>query len=401
MSGNRRFYTFLTGSFFASFGGWINFLAILNIATYRFNATPFDLVILSAALLVPPVLLTRTISRVCGRYASTRVLVVALTLTLGTTAALLWVGNFVAFLLVVALKSAALGFTDPSETLYVTTCVDEAQQSRAFRLLSLVRSVAKICAPAAGSIVGAWAGENHTMVASIVLIAAAVVLMLASAPNGKAASSVPAAPDEQDAPRTPFSGTIVPLLLCVGIYFALGAAVNNQFPLMLKNHGFDKSVLGIVVSCSALGGVLGSLLPMGRNARQAGLGALLAPAFVTCAVFVAIGGIFRLPLHPAGLMLAIAFFATGLVGARFRVECRLFIARRLADQVAGASTALQSAGMCMQFIAPCFGAVLTSLLSTSDVFIAIGSIAMACLVAVGVCFGMQQDTGHRVGVNRR
>jgi hypothetical protein len=127
MSGNRRFYTFLTGSFFASFGGWINFLAILNIATYRFNATPFDLVILSAALLVPPVLLTRTISRVCGRYASTRVLVVALTLTLGTTAALLWVGNFVAFLLVVALKSAALGFTDPSETLYVTTCVDEAQ----------------------------------------------------------------------------------------------------------------------------------------------------------------------------------------------------------------------------------------------------------------------------------
>ncbi|MGA3252378.1 MAG: hypothetical protein ABSD12_30210, partial [Paraburkholderia sp.] len=71
------------------------------------------------------------------------------------------------------------------------------------------------------------------------------------------------------------------------------------------------------------------------------------------------------------------------------------------DQVAGASTALQSAGMCMQFIAPCFGAVLTSLLSTSDVFIAIGSIAMACLVAVGVCFGMQQDTGHRVGVNRR
>jgi hypothetical protein len=269
MSGNRRFYTFLTGSFFASFGGWINFLAILNIATYRFNATPFDLVILSAALLVPPVLLTRTISRVCGRYASTRVLVVALTLTLGTTAALLWVGNFVAFLLVVALKSAALGFTDPSETLYVTTCVDEAQQSRAFRLLSLVRSVAKICAPAAGSIVGAWAGENHTMVASIVLIAAAVVLMLASAPNGKAASSVPAAPDEQDAPRTPFSGPIVPLLLCVGIYFALGAAVNNQFPLMLKNHGFDKSVLGIVVSCSALGGVLGSLLPMGRNARQA------------------------------------------------------------------------------------------------------------------------------------
>jgi predicted MFS family arabinose efflux permease len=400
MSGNRRFYSFLTGSFFASFGGWINFLAILNIATYRFDATPFDLVILSAALLVPPILLTRTISQVCSRYASTRVLVVALTLTLGTTAALLWVGNFVAFLLIVALKSAALGFTDPSETLYVTTCVDEAQQSRAFRLLSLAQSVAKICAPAAGGIVGAWAGDNHTMLASIVLIAAAIILMLASASNGKAASSVLAAPDEQAVQRAPFSGPIVPLLVCVGIYFALAAAVNNQFPLMLKNHGFDKSVLGIVVSCSALGGVLGSLLPMGRNAQQAGLGALLAPAFVTCAVFIAIGGIFRMPLHPAGLMLAIAFFATGLVGARFRVESRLFIARRLADQVAGASAALQSAGMFMQFIAPCFGAVLTSLLSTSDVFVTLGAVAMACLAGVGVCFGKPQDTCRPADANR-
>jgi predicted MFS family arabinose efflux permease len=393
MSGNRRFYTFLTGSFFASFGGWINFLAILNIATYRFNANPFDLVILSAALLVPPILLTRTISRVCSRYATTRVLVVALTLTLGTTAALLWVGNFVAFLLVVALKSAALGFTDPSETLYVTTCVDEALRSRAFRLLSLAQSVAKICAPAAGGIIGAWAGDSHTMLASIVLIAAAIVLMLASAPNGNAAATTaPTARDEQAPQRARFTGPIVPLLLCVGIYFALAAAVNNQFPLMLKEHGFNQSVLGIVVSCSALGGVLGSLLPMGRNAREAGLGALIAPAFVTCAVFIAIGGIFRLPLRPAGLMLAIAFFATGLVGARFKVECRLFIARRLADQVAGASAALQSAGMLMQFIAPCFGAVLTSLLSTSDVFIVLGGVTMACLAAVGVRFGKQQRT---------
>ncbi|WP_186308421.1 MFS transporter [Paraburkholderia sp. BCC1885] len=396
MPGHRRFYTFLTGSFFASFGGWINLLAILNIATYRFNATPFDLVILSAALLVPPILLTRIISRVCGRYASTRVLVVALTLTLGTTAALLWVGNFIAFLLVVALKSAALGFTDPSETLYVTTCIDEAHQSRAFRLLSLAQSVAKICAPAAGGIVAAWAGDNHTMLASIVLIAVAIVLMLASTSNGKAVPEASTTQDQKAASRAPFSGTVVPLLLCVGIYFALAAAVNNQFPLMLKHQGFDKSVLGIVVSCSALGGVLGSLLPMGRHAKQAGLGALIAPALATSVIFIVMGGIFRLPLRPAEWLLATAFFATGFVGARFRVECRLFIARRLADQVASASASLQSAGMLMQFIAPCIGAVLTSLLTASEVFITLGSVAAASLVAVAFGFGRQQHVAGPV-----
>ena len=394
MSGNRRFPMFLTGSFFASFGGWINFLAILNIATYRFNATPFGLVILSAALLVPPILLTRIISQVCGRYASTRVLVGALAITLGTTAALLWVDHFVAFLLVVALKSAALGFTDPSETVYVTTSVDEAQQSRAFRLLSLAQSMAKICAPAAGGIVGVWAGDNRTMLVSIVFIAAAVVMMLLATPAAKAMLPVAAAPEGQAAPRARLTGAILPLLLCVGIYFALAAAVNNQFPLMLRNQGFDKSVLGIVVSCAALGGMLGSLLPMGRNAERAGLGALIAPALVSCAVFVAIGGIFRLPLRPAEWLLALAFFATGFMGARFRVECRLFIARRLADQVASASAALQSAGMFVQFIAPCVGAILTSVLSTSDVFIVLGCIAAACLALVALYFGKQQHVAE-------
>jgi predicted MFS family arabinose efflux permease len=393
---NRRFPTFLMGTFFASFGGWINFLAILNIATYRFSATPFELVILSAALLVPPILLTRIISRVSERYASTRVLVVALTLTLATTAALLWVGNFVAFLLVVALKSAALGFTDPSETLYVTTNIDEAQQSRAFRLLNLAQSMAKICAPAVGGIIGAWAGDNHTMLASMVFIAVAIALILASSPTSQAAQAkhgahaTHAPQQEQAAPRATFAGAIVPLLLCMGIYCALAAAVNNQVPLMLRNHGFDKALLGIVVSCSALGGMLGSLLPMGRKAQQAGLGALLAPALTTSVIFIAMGGIFRMPLRPGEWMLAAAFFATGLVGARFRIECRLFIARRLADQVASASAALQSAGMFMQFIAPCFGAVLTSLLTTSEVFITIGSVAALSLIAVGVRFDRQK-----------
>ena len=394
MSRNRRFYTFLTGSFFASFGGWINFLAILNIATYRFNANPFDLVILSAALLIPPILLTRTVSRVCSRYASTRVLIVALTLTLGTTTALLWVGNFVAFLLIVALKSAALGFTDPSETLYVTTRVDEAQQSRAFRLLSLAQSVAKICAPAAGGIIGAWAGDSHTMIASIVLIAAAILLMLASAPNGKAAATTaPPAPGEQAPQRARFAGPIVPLLLCVGIYFALAAAVNNQFPLMLKNHGFNQSVLGIVVSCSALGGMLGSLLPMGRNAREAGLGALHCTR--ACHVY-------RVHRHWRNLLAAVA---SGRVDAgdcflrdrprRRSVSgssagCSSPGVSRIRSRAPGAS--LQSAGMLMQFIAPCFGAVLTSLLSTSDVFIVLGAVAMVCLATVGVRFGKQQPT---------
>ncbi|RFU48515.1 MFS transporter [Paraburkholderia sp. DHOC27] len=399
LNDHRRFYTFLAGSFCASIGGWINFLAILNLATYRFDARPFDLVVLSAALLVPPILLTRVISKVCERHASTRVLVSALALTLLTTAALLWIGNFPAFLAVVALKSAALGFTDPAETTYVTSCIEDAQQSRAFRLLNLAQSMAKICAPAAGGLVAAWAGDNQTVQVSLVFIAVAIVLIAASNVRGRGAwargaSTTQAASAEANQPANPratFTGAIVPLLLCVGTSFALGAAVNNQFPLMLRNQGFAKSVLGTVVSCSALGGVLGSLLPTGRSARRTELGALLFPALVTSGVFVAIGGIFRLPLWPGECLLALAFFMTGLVGARFRIACRLFIAERLADQVASASAAMQSTGMFMQFVAPCFGALLSSLLSTSAVFVVLGTLSAVSLAAVALRYGLRRD----------
>ncbi len=383
MSGNHRLTCFIAGSFLASFGGWINFLAILNIATYRFDATPFDLVILSAALLLPSVLLTKMISQVCDRYPSTRVIGSALVVTLATTAALLWVDHFAVFLLVIAVKSAALGFTDPSEMRYVTIHVESSQQSRAFRLLTLAQNMAKICAPAAGAWVGEAFGDDHTMFASLILIAMAIVLMLKSAASENR-------PHETEAATTistrRFTGPVLPLLLCVGICFALAGAVNNQFPLMLKNQGFDKSVLAMVVSCAALGGVLGSLLPNRQRATHSDLGRLLIPAFVTCVVFIAMGEIFRMPLHPAVFLLGVAFFSTGLVGARFRVSCRMYIARRLPDQVASVSATLQSIGLFVQFVAPCVGAVMTSEMSNSQVFFALGCAATAALVGVAVAF---------------
>jgi hypothetical protein len=45
--------------------------------------------------------------------------------------------------------------------------------------------------------------------------------------------------------------------------------------------------------------------------------------------------------------------------------------------------------MFMQFVAPCFGALLTSLLSTSEVFIVLGSLSSFCLAAVGMRYGKE------------
>jgi hypothetical protein len=395
MLANRRFIAFIAGSFLASFGGWVNFLTILSIVTWRFKATPFDLVLLSATLLLPSVLLRRVIERVASRYTGSGLIVVALGVTFCTTAALMHAGNLAIFLTVVALKSAALGFIDPAEMSYVTGTLKDRQQTDAFRLLSLVRSIAKIAAPAAGAAYATWAGDDRTMQLSMILIAAAMVLMLLSASGqGNTRPGIV----KPRASKTRIAGPLVPLLCCMTLTVAMSAAINNQFPLMLRERGFDVSVLGLLVSCAALGGVLGSVLPFRARTDHARLGLVIVPAFLSAGIFVVIGMIFRLPLVAAHFLLAGAFFATGLVGARFRIHARMYIASHFQSNVAGASAALQSSTMLAQFLAPCGGALLTTWLTASNVFVILGVTTAVGLGVVAVAFRSNSVAEMREGV---
>ncbi len=273
--------------------------------------------------------------------------------------------------------------------------VEAARQARAFRLLTLAQNVAKIGAPAAGAWVGVWLGDDRTIIVSLILILGAIVLMSRAVPDTPGSCETLPANDSEALPQRAFTRAIAPLLLCAGIVSALRAAVNNPFPLMLKHQGFAPSVLGFVVSCAALGGVLGSLIPTGRREEtRSGIAALLMPGLAICATFVAIGGIFRLPTAPGAIFLGIAFFASGFAGARLRVGCRMFIARRLSDQVAGAGATLQSTTLFVSFVAPCIGALLMSCVSTSHVFVVLGSVSALCLAGVALYFG-RDERAHR------
>ena len=98
-----------------------------------------------------------------SRFPGSGVIVMALATTFCTTAALMQAVSFAAFLTVVGLKSAALGFVDPAEMRHVSETLKDNQQANAFRLLSLARNIAKITAPAAGAAYAAWAGDAQAL----------------------------------------------------------------------------------------------------------------------------------------------------------------------------------------------------------------------------------------------
>lgn len=230
---------------------------------------------------------------------------------------------------------------------------------------------------------------------SIALLTVAIVLILLSATWRNLSSDSEPALARRDR-RTQVRGRLVPLLCCAVALFAMFGAISNQFPLMLKLRGFDESVLGLLVSFSALGGILGSALPLREAHERIGMGALVIPALASAGAFIAIGGIFRLPLYPAHFLLDAAFFTTGILSARFRIGCQIYIAQCLAKDVAGATATLQSSTMLALFIAPFGGALVTSYLSASNVFFVLGTFAALVLCATALVF---RDKPGRVAVH--
>ena len=60
---NKKDYLLFADGF-SIFGGWIDFIVILTIATFKFSINPFEISILSAAMLLPSIVLVGVIGKV-------------------------------------------------------------------------------------------------------------------------------------------------------------------------------------------------------------------------------------------------------------------------------------------------------------------------------------------------
>ncbi|GGP21145.1 MFS transporter [Silvimonas iriomotensis] len=374
---NSRFLPLLCGHFFSQFGGWVNFLAILNIAVYRFHGTATDLLILNAASLLPSVLLTGLVGRISATYKPKTVLCVSTLVVVLATLGLLWAPSFAVFIAVVCVKYIAVSFADPAINVQASASIPTAALGRAFSQLSLSRNIAKILAPAIGALVAAMAGDQHTMMLSVLLLAVATVAFVfvpdAAQQPRTAASQRP--PGE----RTP-AWAAWPFFASVVVYGALTLAVNSQFALVLKNCGYGSSAVGILMSCAAAGGILGGLVLARRSPAGASLRGLIGLGMVAALVFLALGGALLLPPQLGIFGLGVCFFATGLNGAAIAVKRNVFLVAQFGDQVGVATATLQSVQQAIQFLAPFLGAALVSHLAAPNVF---WTLALQCLVLSG------------------
>ena len=289
MTPNRNAFRVLAGDGFSAFGAWIDFLAILTLAAWQFQVSPLQMAAVSAAGLLPGILAGPALGRWCDKGDTRQILQGSIALRLLATGAILLCQDYLLFVLLVGLRSVFASVAAPTINVLAMRVTGLDERPRFYALLNVINNSAKVLAPALGAVSSSLASEAVALTLSAACSAAALlafagVRVTAAAPSADEAAQVspPRLTSTATAASTSMStATLLPLLWVAATCAFFVFMVNNLVPLVLKQAGFDKSLLGVLVSASGAGNILGGLWLARRAAASAAAGRLsemLVPA---------------------------------------------------------------------------------------------------------------------------
>ena len=359
---NARNTGLLVANTLADFGFWIDFLVILAMAAYTYQANGVMMAIVSALFLVPSMLLGARVGRWLDRNDPGHAIVIGLGLRTLVTAMLLLQPSLWLFCVCVALRSAFTIPISPGFNVVVSRVVAKDQVPGYFGGLGVMRNIVKISAPFMGTAIASYYGDASALMLSIVLSVLGLVVTLFCALGTKAASAESTNAASTDtaaqAPKPPSSQLTAPqsslltqFLLTVTVFAFVVFFINNQLPVLLRDAGFDKALLGALVSCSGAGGILASLYMIKRNAAMGAgdpMTATTVAVFATAMSFVVLGLVFLLPVPIAQYVAGLVFFCTGICASIEAIRSNTVIVQHFetqAGEVSGKVAARTSAAM--------------------------------------------------------
>ena len=184
---------------------------------------------------------------------------------------------------------------------------------------------------------------------------------------------------------------LLPLVWIAATYACSVFMVNNLFPLVLQQAGMDKSLLGVLVSCSGAGNILSGLWLARRpaNAEFKGkLAEVIAPALGQAAGFGVIGIVLWADTPHTALVLPLIFLVGGTVSARFAVALNVYMSTHYAATMGRVSGTVQAWQNSMIFLAPLLGALVLDRLGGPALF----AFATASSIVSFAAFGFAKAT---------
>ena len=370
MTQTRNERLLLAGDGLSAFGSWIDFLAILTLAAYQFHVTPYEMAVVSAAGLLPGMLLSPWIGRLCDTGNPRNILLLSIGGRVLATAAILLCHDYGVFLALVGLRSVFASVAPPAINVMAVQCVAADRRPRFYSVLNVLNNSAKVLAPAIGTVSSSLASESFALAMSLIFSLGALLVFacirLATKPADADAGQ--ASPTTPTATRKP---QLAPLIWVAATCAFFIFMVNNLVPLVLQQSGFDKALLGVLVSCSGAGNILSGLWLAKRAASHAprgDIGELVLPATLQALGFGATGYLLWLkPLH-ADLILPLLFFVIGTFSARYAIAMNMHIATHFAGAIGRVWGVLGAWQNAMILVAPMIGAAVLDTMGAGWLF---------------------------------
>ena len=127
----------LVGDGFSAFGTWIDFLAILTLAVYLYHVTPYEMALVSAVGLLPGMLAASRIGKLCDRANPKQLLLFSIVFRVVATGGILFCGEFVLFLALVAVRSLFTTVAGPAINVMAMRAVDAPERPKFYALSTL------------------------------------------------------------------------------------------------------------------------------------------------------------------------------------------------------------------------------------------------------------------------
>ncbi len=377
--------TLLLGDGLVSFGGWIDYIAILTLSVFRWKADSYGIALIGAATLLPGILLAKPIGRLVNGHHVLHWLRASLLLRTLCTGALLLAGSLPVFIVLAVIRALFNSMAIPGITVLSARAVPESERTRYYSVLNMLNSLAKMSGPALGSAIAALGSEEYTLMFSGMLTLAGLGVFCLIPASSVAQSPVRgverAASTERLGGLNWYAYAAVML-----VYFATVFMVNNQLPVMLNTLQMNKGVLGMLVSASGIGNFLYGFWSAKRSTRKPLTGILselLLPAMGSMVFFMLIAGYFvvwsaSLPIEP----LLVLFFLIGTFSARFAISANVYLATHFSGQLGPASGQLQSVQNAAMLLAPFAGAFVLSHTSVWQLFLLSGVLGLLGLSSI-------------------
>ncbi|WP_323834976.1 MFS transporter [Photorhabdus africana] len=370
---NIKLKNILFGYCTSSLGSWIDFITILTLSAYQFNASPYEMAVISALSLLPGIILTKNLGQLLESGSVILILILSLLLRIGATVGIILSQSIEIFIIFVALRSVFNSVMQPAINVLSIQMLKGENSTKFYSLMNMINNISKLIVPILGAVSSSVIGERAILLVSIGFTSISLLSFLLHHKNSEI--SIDKENLEKILPEGNLSkkkpNTMLPLLWCVATYFFFVFMLNNQMAIILMYLQFDKAALGMLMSCSAAGNILSGIMTAKFSIKYpitGKLSELMIPGASTAVGFGLIGITLNLPQSFSLYILLLVFFSVGIFSARFAIASNVFVSLNYSQFSGIASVRLQSIQNISILIAPLAGEYILSIAGAKTLF---------------------------------